>query len=659
MSDTRRVIGVCEHLVANKNGIAFPAVRVWIRGPNNYEIDGLEQSFPERGTVYLHVSACGNQHPQQYQVGLFECVESPGQSASWKVTSTSRQLARVIDYPYWERGPERLAIWQWLVEHREVKACNILLSQGMVYVRQGKRELVGPFTVQPSGKLVPREPTFVFEGVDAAGVEIEGQEYRFVDAELLPKGKPLLVDPGEAIHRRLKLVNRTGLLEWLSRGKVQELKNALAGISVIDGSEWVMEDLPHALEVLGSVGQFDENLVEAILQIKTLDDALEEAWKKKHGDAVKKVEGEIEGLKDTATGTRKTIEGLNTEVSALQQEKVSLENALAEAREKIDAAKAEAERVFDDELKRLAQSPASLALFGAWTASGGKGAERAVPRIRIQRWGSERAVGTNLLTALLSNLKACGLSPTSASEVAGVCMASLATGQPIAFRSLCSDMLAEAVAAAMGGTSVIWGDVPAGLLDSVDWDPLIPAGDRGQPMVIQAANRSDLQLVLGSLWSGVLRRAFGLERPGQVVLLTLESSGDMLVQPDLAFGALIDDRVLRFTPGMAVSALIGFAGYAKDIREVVPVTEEEFRELGDGVCSLPLFGASAQQLVFRRAYGALMRTGEAAQADRLFFKYWCFPRISSGDASKILEEHKKAWENDKVLGELGEAVRRA
>ena len=69
----------------------------------------------------------------------------------------------------------------------------------------------------------------------------------------------------------------------------------------------------------------------------------------------------------------------------------------------------------------------------------------------------------------------------------------------------------------------------------------------------------------------------------------------MQVQPELAFGALIDDRVLKFTPGKAVSALSGFAGYAKGFAEVTPVTEDEFRELGEALCGLPLFGSSAQQ----------------------------------------------------------------
>ena len=658
MSESRKVIGVFDQLVASKNGIAFPAVRAWVRGANDYETAGLEQLFPERGTVYLHVSACENQHPQRNQVGFFECVESVGQRAAWKVTSTLRQLAKVVDWPGCESRPEQLAFWEWVVGYREAMPCNILLSQGIVYVRRGRRELVGPFSTLPEGKLVPRQQTFLYEGLEIVGVDIGAQRYGFIDTEFLPKGKPLLLDPREAIHRRLKLLNRTGQLEWLSRGKVQELSSALAGITVADGSEWVMEDLPRALEVLSSLGAFDEKVADSILQIKSLDNALELAWKKKHAEALKKADGEIEDSKRTVDGISSAIKGLNDELSDLRHERSSLQNKLVELENTIDAAKAEAQKVFDAELRRLAQSPASLALIGAWSSSESKVPDRAVPRIRVQRWGTQRSISPNLVTALASNLKACGLSPTSASEVADVCAATLAAGQPIAFRSLCADLLAEAVAAALGGLSVVWADVPAGLLDSIDWEPLIPAEDKGQPLVIQAANRSDVQLVLGSLRSGVLRRTLGLQKPGDVILLTLESSGDMQVQRDLEFGSLIDDRVLKFTPGKPVAALSGSANYVKEIPEIAPVTEDEFKELGDTISSLTLFQSSAQQFVFRRAYGALRKTvRETTQVGRFFFKYWCLPRISPDEARKILDEHKKVWEGDKVLVELSETLR--
>jgi hypothetical protein len=159
------------------------------------------------------------------------------------------------------------------------------------------------------------------------------------------------------------------------------------------------------------------------------------------------------------------------------------------------------------------------------------------------------------------------------------------------------------------------------------------------------------------LRSAILRPALGLQKPGDVVLLTLETNGEMQVQPDLQFGPLIDDRVLRFNPTKAITALSAFSSYAKDFPEVAPVSEDEFSEMEDYMRSLSLFESSARQLVFRRAYGALRKSfDKPADVARVFFKYWCLPRLSSDGARKILERNKEAWGNDKVLSELAEAL---
>jgi hypothetical protein len=120
---------------------------------------------------------------------------------------------------------------------------------------------------------------------------------------------------------------------------------------------------------------------------------------------------------------------------------------------------------------------------------------------------------------------------------------------------------------------------------------------------------------------------------------------------------LIDDRVLKFNPTKAITALSAFANYAKDFPEVAPVSEDEFAEMGDDMRSLSLFESSAQQLVFRRAFGALRKSfDKPADVARVFFKYWCLPRISSNDARKILEGHKVAWVNDKGISELAQVL---
>ena len=659
MNKTRKVIGVCDQLVSNKTGIAFPLVRVWLRGANDYETWDLEQLFPERGTVYLHASACENQHLQMHQIGLFNCVESPGQSAAWKVTSTSRHLAKVIDYPNWSENPDQLALWKWLNCFKDSEPCNILLSQGIVYVRRGKRELIGPFSASLEGKLVSREQTLLFEGLETISIDVGAREYCLIDTELLPKGKPIVLDPTEAIHRRLKHVYKTSHLDWLSRSKTQELSAALAGAIVDDGSEWVMANLPHALEVVVSSGNLDEKIAEDILQLKTLENALEVAWKRKHVEAVKKSEQEITGLRTLADGIKRTVKELTQENEKLEGEKGSLENILLELRRNIEAVKIESQQVFDAEMKKLAQSPATMALLGAWVSGSKKPTDRGQPLIRIQYPSPAPLQVPDLRTALFNNLKACSLSPIIATELSMVCSAALAAGQPIALRSLFADLLAGAIASALGQPVTVWADVPAGLLDPVDWEGLIPSDRMDNPIILQNANRSDIPLVLGTFRSAILEQALGIRRLGCVILLTLEMNAEIQVASDYPLGPLIDERLLRFNPGKAVNGVCAFPDFAMKLPEVSAVSADDFAEIGNTVVKLPLFAASAQESVFRRAYGALCSVCEnQQQAARLFFKYWCLARCSQEDVLAVLEEHKNAWAQDKSLGELKAVLER-
>lgn len=660
MSETRKVIGVFDSLVVKKDGIGFPSVRVWIRGANDYETRQLERHFPDRGTIFLHVSACENKHPERNQVGLFNCVESPGQTAKWAVDTTSRYLAKVIDCPVWDTKPDHLAFWEWHIGYKDTGPCNILLSQGIVYVRRGKRGgLVGPFGISQEGKLITRDHTYLHEGIEAFSVEIAGRRYEFVDTELLPKGKQIVADPKEAIQRRLKLVSRTGGVDWLSRNKIQELSAALANVAGADGSEWVMENLPHALDLLSSTGNLDAKVAEAILQIKAVEDALEIAWKKRHTDVVKNAKSEIEGLKSAATGIKKSNEGLNKELVMVQKEKVSLEGVLVELNKQIDAAKVDAQKVFEAELKRLAQSPASLAILAAWSNGGNKPADRSWPLIKIQRSGSERQQAADLKSALFNNLKICGLSPTVAMELTAVCRAALAAGQPISFTSLFADLLAEAVASALGQPAMVWADVSAGLLDPVDWDSLILGDHKECPIILQNANRSDIPLVLGTMRPAVLRQAIGHQKPDRVVLLTMVANTQMLVPSEFTFGPLIDERLLRFNLSKATVKLTTCTDLAKQLPDVAAVSAEEFAEIGDSLRRLPLFALSAQESIFRRACGALQGVCENPQdVTRLFFKYWCLPRCLPEDVKTVLEDHKESWGQDKHLLELREALDR-
>lgn len=657
MNEIRKVLGLCDHLIPGQDDFLFPSVKVWIRGHKDHTKHGLERAFPTRGTVYLHASACANQHPQRNQVGLFECVASPGQRAEWKVRATSSHLAEVVTCPLHDRDFNYLALWKWLETLNEPSLCSILLGQGSLYVRRGQNALVGPFVFSPSGRLVPRDHTFVYEGCDVLSVEILGRSHEFVDAELLPSGEPIILEPREAILRRLRLAQRASQLAWLSRAKVQELSAALATIVQGDGSAWVTDKLPQALTEIVSAGDVDEELAREIIQINGVESLLAESWEKSHAAEVEAAEQEIKGLNGMIEGLRQDAQSLEGEIDILQGQKSGLETNLRELQQRIDKAEAKAGEVFATELKRLARSPASLALLGPWLSGGPKSTERSAPLIRIQSASSDRAEGPDLKSAVFNNLKACSLSPMVATEVGTVCRAALAAGQPIAFRSMFADLLADAVATALGQPAILWADVPAGLLDPVDWDGLISSEHRNSPLILQNVNRSDIPIVLGSLRSTVLKQALRDEKLTTPVLLTLEEASEMRAGTDYPVGPLIEERVLRFYAGKSVDGLMSFTNFIDQLPDVGVVTEEEFSELGSVIQRLPLFKMSANEAIFRRAWGALRATVDQAEdVSRLFFKYWCLPRLEPQDVSAVLEAHKDAWVSDKRLMALREAL---
>lgn len=661
MSEIRKVIGVFDNLVVKKDGIAFPQVRAWIRGINDYETHGLEKLFPERGTIFLHVTACENKQPERNQVGLFNCVESPpGQSAKWQVDSTSRQLAKVIECQSWESRPDPLSFWDWFGGYKDTTPCNILLSQGIVYVRRGKRGgIVGPFGISPDGKLIVRDHTYLFEGIDSFSVDISGRRCGLIDTELLKNGKPIVVDPKDAIQRRLRLLNRSGGLEWLSRSKIQELSAALLNVTLTDGSEWVLENLPRALELLISAESLDPHIAEAVLQVKGVAPALEAVWKLKNADAVKKATEEIEGLKKAAIGIRSTTTGLNEDATRLQAKKAELEKIIQQLNKTIEEAKVSAKQVFDAELKRLAASPESLALFASWSNSNHEATENGLkPQIKIQQWDIERQKASNLFDAFTSNLKISGLSPLSATEVATACGAALLAGQPVSFRSIFSELLVDAVVSALGQQMAVWADLPAGLLDPVDWDSLLRGVQKESPIILQSVNRSDISLVLGSKRLPLLRRALGYQKPDGFVFMTLDSGVSTQVQPDFYIGPIIDDRMLKFNSIKENSKLQAFNDYTVNLPEMTLISDDEFQEiLGEEFVKLPLFRTSANRMIYRRAISGLKKLeSNDDEATRLLFKYWVLPRLKSSDVIGVLEAYQEKWKLDPVINELAQSL---
>jgi len=659
MSEPRKIIGCID--IPPKKDIAFPSVRVWLNGPQGLTTQGLKELFPDRGTVFLHVSACNGQPLVTNQIGLFNCQQPELPGRPWKVMNTLSSLARVIHFPLWERVSANLALWDWLNTYKEKVNVSILSGDGAVYVQLGKNQIIGPLLLLPDGKLTTQRPVYRYENVKIIDIQLGSKGIKLVDTSLLSIGHPLILSPKDAIQRRLKLASDTNEIKWLSREKKQELSAALAEINNEDGSEWVMESLPRALESLGASKQIDENLAGEILKNSSVSVIIEAEWKKKNVKIISENEKEIKNLKDTATNLQQTIDKLRQELVSLNKEKAKLEGDLVVLNNKVDATKADAQKAFDGELKRLAQSPESMAMIGAWLGashqSSERSTERSSPLIRIQRPVSEPLQATDLKSAIFNNLKSCNLSPLVSMELAVVCQAALVAGQPIAFRSLFADILADAIASALGQPATVWADIPAGLLDPVDWRTLVPSEYKSCPRILQNANRSDIPLVLGSGRRAVLEQAVGVQKPDKVVLMTLEANSEMQVTSDYPIGPLIDERVLRFNAGNTGSGTSVFSAYAKEMPSLGTVTMEEFAEVGDRLRRLPLFALSAHETVFRRGFAALRKTVEnSGDVPRLFFKYWCLPRCMPEDAIAVLEAYKAAWENDRNLMDLKETL---
>jgi hypothetical protein len=566
------------------------------------------------------------------------------------VQTTSRRLVSVIDCP-WELKAQFGNFWRWLHGHEEKKPCSILLGESIVYVRTGKNELVGPFSFSEQSKLIARGSTFVFKDVEVANLKVAGIRHCFVDADLLPKGEPIILDPREAILRRLKVIHRSQRFTWLSRDKVQELADALANVENADGSEWIMENLPAALSILGgSSDSVEPKLIDALLEIDAIEGAVEAGWETKHAESIKKTKSEIEKARVLLAELESKTARAKTELAASQGQKISLEATLAELRKQTEAAKGEAQLIFDAELKRLAGSPAMMAILGTLGGPGSRDVQHQLSITTQPLSGSRDHVG-QLADALIGNFKSCGLLTSTASELSVVSRAALVAAQLISFRSAFSEILAEAVASALGQPSTVWADVPAGLLDPVNWNSLLGDDQKLSAIILQGANRSDISLVLGSMRGRLIREALGLEKASTIVLITLEPRVEMNVTEDVPFGPIIDDPVLKFHNTKGGNRVLACPEYAQQLPDIQPLSAEQFAtSVGEEIIGLPLFSLSSQEIGYRRSYCALQSVITTADdAPRIFFKYWCLPRLSSDAIQRVFEAHKEDWRYDQTL----------
>lgn len=647
-SELRKVVAVFDAKPA-KEAIRFPIVRTWIRGRGDYVTRDLRKLFPIRGEVFLHISMCGDVHPEKHQVGLFTCEHSThGGAAAWQVRNTLRTLAHVVSYsPNHQSEFRPLDFWRWFNTYRYQPSCSLLLGEAAIYVRVGKHRVVGPFGVTAEGGLSARGPVAIFDDADVAEVDVDHKRVDVIDTSELADGTTIVVDAREAIHRRLKAVHKLTGFEWLSRNKMQELSTALAELTAADGSEWVVPHLSNALVAIEETDGITAQLRDTILEFKPVESAIREAWQKKHQQDIAAAAAALAAQKEQTDALSQRSDALKEENRKLISEQARLTDTTSALKAELANSRQQAEHAFNEELQRLANSPATLALFGAWISPASKDT---APGIHVQRFsGGTVERSTNLETSLVSNLKASGLLPVQALEVATVCRAALACGQLIFVRSDASDLIAAAIAAALTTGSIISVETPGGLLQPLNWDSIIPGQEQSFPMILVGANRSDLGFVLGSLRRAVTESAFGLHPRQGVIIATLDTRPDMIVEGFYPFGPIIDERVLRFRAPSPHNAFTAFPDYRKTLHAVEPMDANQFAEAaGDDIVALPLLKHATTVVPFWRAFSAL-QTVNAADARRLFAKYWCCPRSEPSDAAMLLEAHARDWGDDESL----------
>jgi hypothetical protein len=132
----------------------------------------------------------------------------------------------------------------------------------------------------------------------------------------------------------------------------------------------------------------------------------------------------------------------------------------------------------------------------------------------------------------------------------------------------------------------------------------------------------------------------------------------MQVEADVPFGPVVDDRVLKFHTTIGTYKRRFCSRYSQKLPVVPVFSFEDFAtDVGNDVIGLPLFSVSSREITYRKSYSALKAViDKAADAPRLFFKYWCLPRLSMIQVRGVLASRKEDWRQDQSLLALIDAV---
>jgi hypothetical protein len=131
----------------------------------------------------------------------------------------------------------------------------------------------------------------------------------------------------------------------------------------------------------------------------------------------------------------------------------------------------------------------------------------------------------------------------------------------------------------------------------------------------------------------------------------------MRVDEEVPYGPIVEDRLVKFLNSKVTTRGCSCEDYVQKLPAIEPLSSEDFvTEVGGEIVGLGLLSTSSVELIYRKSYAALRTiVGNASDSSRLFFKFWCLPRLSPPEIRRILEVHKNDWKQDQSLMNLKQA----
>lgn len=262
------------------------------------------------------------------------------------------------------------------------------------------------------------------------------------------------------------------------------------------------------------------------------------------------------------------------------------------------------------------------------------------------------------LEVIANNLQACGVVKNAAKRYARLILAAVIAGQLIQFKGSTADLMADAVAAAVGGAIFHEWRVPVGLLsEDAATDCLEAVSESSGCLLLKGANRSAFEVYGSAIRDLVARRQFSLIADTRLVLIASWTHGPAAF-PDggtlSELGPVFDTDEFAMRGLSAQVPLMQFGHLAADGWKALHYPEESTllalpSTLRERVKQVDFVPGNLWLRVADRAYAELrlLSPGPAEQALHAVMTQWALPWAQSiggplealqGSAAELLSE---------------------